>query len=156
MTDFLPKLNIPLQTVETRRLGGKTFIKDFLRKKWLVAKPEEWVRQQLLAHLINDLGYPKQKISIEKQLTINRIFQRYDAALLNEFGDIELIIECKSPNVSINQQTLDQTLVYFHYTQARGFLITNGIAHLMVLKNNDGFLHFNEILPYSTFISTIK
>jgi len=40
---------------------NKPFIFDVIRKKFLVLTPEEWVRQHVIAYLIEDKEYPMWK-----------------------------------------------------------------------------------------------
>ena len=42
---------------------------DFIRRKWVEATPEEMVRQKLLFFMVEDLGYPKQSLTVEKKLS---------------------------------------------------------------------------------------
>ncbi|MFI5333633.1 MAG: type I restriction enzyme HsdR N-terminal domain-containing protein [Chlamydiales bacterium] len=42
---------------------------DPIRKIWVSATPEELVRQQLLLRMTEDLGYPKELLAIEKELS---------------------------------------------------------------------------------------
>ena len=58
------KLNIPDQNFQIKKINSKTYIFDFLRKKQLILTPEEWVRQNLVSHLVNDLNYPKGLIKL--------------------------------------------------------------------------------------------
>ncbi|MDJ0652149.1 MAG: type I restriction enzyme HsdR N-terminal domain-containing protein [Simkaniaceae bacterium] len=44
-------------------------IYDPIRKKWVMAIPEELVRQKILHLLTHELGYPPQAIAIEKKLS---------------------------------------------------------------------------------------
>jgi hypothetical protein len=73
---------------------------DPIRRRTVAATPEEQVRQSLLRMMINDLGYPKSLIAVEKELGVNR--RRFDIVCYGcgIHPDQELfpllIIECKS------------------------------------------------------------
>lgn len=144
-----PRLNIPLQTIETKEANGKIWLKDVLRKKWLVARPEEWVRQQLLAHMIFDLGYPRQYMRIEGKIMVEKIPMRYDMALFDTSGRYRLIVECKAPNTTINDNILRQSSGYLHYSGAKALLITNGTTHIFMLSTNEGLKTSSHLLSYN-------
>lgn len=43
---------------------------DPVRKKWVEATPEEIIRQKLLEHMLDHLGYPLSFLSVEKELAL--------------------------------------------------------------------------------------
>ena len=77
------KLNIPDQNFHIKKINSKTYIFDFLRKKKLILTPEEWVRQNLVSHLVNDLKYPKGLIKTESSLKYNNLKKRSDIIILD-------------------------------------------------------------------------
>ena len=52
-------LNLPSQNIKTKVINSKKYIFDIVRKKNLLLTPEEWVRQNIVHHLIYNLNYPK-------------------------------------------------------------------------------------------------
>ncbi|MBK7443018.1 MAG: type I restriction enzyme HsdR N-terminal domain-containing protein [Bacteroidetes bacterium] len=50
--------------------AAQQFIFDIIRKKNVVLTPEEWVRQHIVHYLINDYGFPKSLISLEKLILV--------------------------------------------------------------------------------------
>ncbi len=91
--------------------------------------PEEWVRQNVIAFLIQIKNYPLSYINVEKVIKINTITKRYDVVVYLPNGDIFLLIECKAPEVPISQQTFDQIARYNLVLKARYLMVTNGINH---------------------------
>mgnify|MGYP001439616757 FL=1 len=79
--------------------------------------------------MITVKGYPKSLINIEKELIVNGLRKRYDIVIFNPNGNIHLIVECKSPTVTINQDTFDQIAQYNRSLNANFLMVTNGINH---------------------------
>ena len=72
----------------------------------------EWVRQHIVHYLINDKQVPTSMISLEKQLILNNTKRRTDIVVFNSNLKPILIIECKAPEIEINQLTVNQALRY--------------------------------------------
>jgi hypothetical protein len=66
-------LNLPPFNFKIKNSENRTLIFDFLRKKYLVLTPEEWVRQHFVNYLIQYKKYPVSLVAIEKQLTLNNL-----------------------------------------------------------------------------------
>ena len=125
----MEKLNFPTFNLLIKSKENKTFIFDSLRKKWLILSPEEWVRQNCIRYLIEFKGYPLGLIQVEKKLKVNKIEKRYDIIVYNREGTINLLVECKRPNVPINQKAFDQIAQYNLSLKSNYLMITNGVCH---------------------------
>ena len=121
---YFPKFDFRFKNTEK---GIQIF--DIIRKKFVVLEPEEWVRQHTIHFLITTKGFPKSLINVEKQLKVNGITKRYDLIVFNPDGTILLLVECKAPNVQINQKTFDQIAVYDRSLNATYLMVTNGLQH---------------------------
>ena len=62
----MQQLNLPSYPIKLKEEGGKQFIFDFIRKKYLINTPEEWVRQNFVQFLLQEKKYPASLIAIEK------------------------------------------------------------------------------------------
>lgn len=124
-------LKYPPFAVRLKKQGERTFIFDTIRKKWLVLTPEEWVRQHVLNYLVSEKKFAASSISIEKELTLNAIKKRYDVVVYNKELKPYLIIECKAPYISLNEQVVEQALRYNLSVKADLLMITNGISDLV-------------------------
>jgi len=102
---------------------------DEIRKKFIILTPEEWVRQHVIRYLVLDKNYPVSHISVEKQLKLHKTVKRYDIVVYNRDGGIELIVECKAPNIKISQDTFDQIARYNFVLKANLLMVTNGLEH---------------------------
>ena len=126
---IMQKLNFPEYDFKLKKQDDKWLIFDTVRKKYYILTPEEWVRQHTLHYLIRDKNYPKSLIAVEKELQINQTKRRFDIVVFNRKMTPEILIECKAPNISINQKTFDQANQYNWLLKAPFLFLTNGMKH---------------------------
>ncbi|SFO42384.1 Type I restriction enzyme R protein N terminus (HSDR_N) [Algoriphagus ornithinivorans] len=126
----LPILNLPDIQSKISEREQKFWIFDSLRKKELVLTPEEWVRQHWISYLISNLNYPKGLLTLEKGLKYNQLQKRTDLVVWNTEGKPYLLIECKAPQVPINQKTVEQACLYHHQLQTEYLILSNGLVHI--------------------------
>ena len=117
----------------------------------MILQPEEWVRQHCLHYLIEEKKYPKSLINVEKELKFNQLKKRYDIVVFNSDGNVHLVVECKAPNININQDTFDQIARYNLVLNATYLMVTNGINHYYCQMdyNNKTYNFLKEIPSYS-------
>lgn len=138
----MQKLNFPKYNFRFKNNENKTLIFDIIRKKFVILTPEEWVRQHTLHFLITEKKYPVSYINVEKQLLLNDTAKRYDIVIFKNDGDVEIIIECKAPSVTINQVSFDQIARYNLALNSNLLMVTNGLTHYfckMDIKNKKYF-----------------
>ena len=122
-------LDFPSYAFRFKNSENKASIFDPIRKKFIILTPEEWVRQHVVSFLIEEKKYPKSYINVEKLLKINTINKRYDVVVFNPDGSIFLLVECKAPEIKINQTTFDQIARYNMTLKANYLMVTNGLNH---------------------------
>ena len=145
----MKKLNLPEFPAKLKQAdGGKVLIFDIIRKKYVQLTPEEWVRQNFIYYLVNFLDYPKSLIKVESGLRYNRLLKRSDILVFNRDVVPLLLVECKSSELKITQDVLDQAAVYNRSLNARYLLVTNGIQHLCWKISDDGNQLLEEIPRY--------
>jgi predicted type IV restriction endonuclease len=105
--------------------GNKVF--DPIRKKWLEALPEEIVRQHLLQYLLLEKKYPASLIKLEHPHQLNDLNKRSDVVVYNRNGKPGLLIECKAPDVTLNDDVLLQVLRYNMHLGASYIVLCNGL-----------------------------
>ena len=125
----MQSLNFPAYDFRFKNSENKVHIFDTIRKKFVVLQPEEWVRQNVVQFLIHQKKYPKSLINVEKQLTVNTLKKRYDIVIFDSLGNITLLVECKSPKITVNQETFDQIAKYNMHLKAEFLMVTNGLRH---------------------------
>lgn len=125
----MQRLDFPVYDFRFKNNENKVYIFDVIRKKFVVLQPEEWVRQNAVHFLLHEKKYPKSLINVEKQITVNNIKKRYDIVVFDTMGNISLLVECKSPQITITQATFDQIARYNMQLNAKYLMVTNGLQH---------------------------
>ena len=141
-------LNLPPYKYKLKSSENKTFIFDVIRKKYLVLTPEEWVRQHIIHFLIDQKGYPKSLISVEKQVVVNNLNKRTDIVVYAKSGLPYIIVECKAPSVKVTQNAFDQIARYNLKLNADYLIVSNGLQHFFAqLDNEKECFTFLEDIP---------
>ena len=133
----MKRLNFPNYEFRLKKEGQKRFIFDLIRKKYVQLSSEEWVRQNCIRFLIEEKRLSKFSIAIEKEIEFNGIKKRFDIVSYSSEGKINLLVECKAPNIEINQKTFDQILIYNKILKSKYLMVTNGINHYYCKINED-------------------
>ena len=128
----LPELNLPAIAPQLSREGEKVFIFDVLRKKNILLTPEEWVRQHWIHFLIASQGFPKGLLSAERGLVYNGLQKRTDLLVFDRQGSPYFLIECKAPEVEINQKVLTQAITYNQTLKCPFIGLSNGRKHVFM------------------------
>ncbi len=144
----MEKLNLPEFPAKVKQVDGKAMIFDIIRKKYVQLTPEEWVRQNFIYYLVNFLDYPKSLIKVESGLKYNRLLKRSDILIFNRDVEPLLLVECKSSELKITQDVIDQAAVYNKSLNARYLLVTNGMQHLCWKISDNGNQLLEEIPNY--------
>jgi len=114
--------------VEMRESTNGMEIWDPIRKKWLVAVPEEWVRQHCIVYL-EALGFPKSNMTTEAGIQTGFKQKRTDV-VATKAGKPIILVECKAPTVKLSQATFNQAFNYNQSVDAAYLWLTNGKQHL--------------------------
>ncbi len=125
--DFIVPLNFPPTHLDLTCKSGKIFVKCLIRKKSILLTPEEWVRQHIIAYLINELNYPETLVGVEKAIQYNGLSKRWDIVVFDSDFKPHLLVECKAPNIKLNEDTLKQVLSYQHQLNCELIVISNGL-----------------------------
>ncbi|HMU47131.1 MAG TPA: type I restriction enzyme HsdR N-terminal domain-containing protein [Chitinophagaceae bacterium] len=141
----MEKINFPEPGFRTKREEGKDFIFDPLRKKWIILTPEEWVRQNFVQYLVKVKGYPAAYIAIEKEIRVGELKKRFDILVYNNNHQPWMLIECKAPEINLDENTLHQVLRYNIAVPANHILVTNGTATFSWKKENEKLVLANEV-----------
>lgn len=145
-------LNLPAYTFTFREENKKTKIFDEIRKKFLVLTPEEWVRQNFIKYLIEEHQFPKGLIAVEKGLKLNGLQKRVDVLIYDRNGSPIMIIECKAPNIPVDQKVFDQIGRYNINFKVPYLIVTNGLKHYcaQIDFTNRQFSFLKSIPDYET------
>ena len=112
--------------IQIRENEGRREVLDPVRRRWVALTPEEWVRQLTIAMLHERYGYPLELMQVEGAITVNGMTRRCDIVVYGTDGQPHIIVECKRPDVPINQKVCDQACRYNTVLQVPYLILTNG------------------------------
>jgi hypothetical protein len=142
------RLNFPEYEFRFHEKAGKLTIFDPARKKYVALTPEEWVRQHVVQYLHREKQVPLSLIGIESEISLYKTRKRFDIAVFDRNGHPQLIVECKSPSVSISQQVLDQVVRYNMALKVGFLMLTNGFQHIYCqVDKNDNSVRIIKDIP---------
>ncbi len=145
---MLTQLNLPPAGLDLSRRGNTIYVKCLIRKKSLVLTPEEWVRQHIIYSLVHHFAISAGLIGVEVGLDYNGRKKRADIVVYDRSGHVDIVIECKAPEVILSEETLFQIAQYNSVFQADKLLISNGLEHFSVkthpeIRISRGFIEFD-------------
>ncbi len=120
------KLTFPQPAFRIKEEEGKELIFDDIRKQWVRLTPEEWVRQNFVQYLLQELHYPAAYISIEKEIKLGELKKRFDLLVFDNMHKPWLMLECKAMDVDLTQQTVEQIVRYNMSVPVSFLVVTNG------------------------------
>lgn len=148
------RLALPPADLRVESRDGQPFVYDRLRAKWVALTPEEWVRQNFVAWLIDTLGYPASRTANEVSLRLNRTLRRADTVVYDQNARPFMIIEYKRPDVTISQRVFDQIVRYDMVLNARLLVVSNGLTHYCCLIDQQSRSYrFLAAIPHYSEIS---
>jgi len=125
----LKQLNLPQYSFIITGKEGQEMILDTIRKKFIKLTPEEWVRQSFIRYLVNEGRYPPGLIGIEVMSKYNNLKKRVDILIHDRTGKPVMIIECKAPDIELNDKVFDQIVTYNMGFRVPYLIVTNGMDH---------------------------
>ena len=134
---------------------------DPLRKKELISKQEERVRQALLKHMIENLKFPKERLLVER--TLARLphlenqkdlpNRRVDILCYekegNDFSSL-LVIECK--HAMVDPAAFHQLFGYNHFLGAPFLAVVSMDSILFRYKSEKEFAFLNYLPSYGDLL----
>lgn len=136
-----------------------------IRKIWVAPLPEECIRQRLLAHMIENLGFPSAHIVVEKGLRQMPHLALGGQDIPTRRADIVcfsqgihpkhalyplLLVECKA--VPLTNKVLNQVAGYNHFLQAHFIAVMNEneIRTGWFDRQQGAYSFINELPDYQT------
>ena len=119
------------------------------RHRWVRLTPEEWVRQQLLHRLVEQLDYPASLIAVEQAINVGEAKKRCDAVVYDRQMNPLMVIECKAETVPLTQKTLDQAITYNRKLNVPFLMLHNGVQTICIHGTNhytSGFPRYTDLL----------
>ena len=134
-----PQINFPATNLNIKVVDGQEFVWDVLRGKYLLLTPEERVRRHAIAFLVSHCGVAAHSIAQEFPVSVNGTAQRADIVVVGRDLSPAILVECKAPEVAINEQVWSQAVRYNAVLKARYIILTNGHQHLCAELTADGY-----------------
>jgi len=147
-----PETSLPFQAPRQRDQssqggqGGQPQLWCPIRKLWLQAAPEEYVRLSLLHWLMEGKQVPKGRIAVERGLVVAGRKRRFDVMVVNAQAQPLLLAECKAPAEPLNTATLEQIATYQQALPATWWVVTNG-TRLQVYQKGEQRFETVRFLP---------
>lgn len=148
--------------MRTRVSNNKEQIFCEWRHRWVRLTPEEWVRQQLLHGMVEQLDYPASLIAVEVPIEklaslsssslegrVGEGFatKRCDAVVYNRQMKPVMLIECKAETVALTQKTLDQAVTYNRSLNVPYLILYNGPQTIFITIEPNGTNTITQRLP---------
>jgi hypothetical protein len=150
----LKQLNLPQYSFKIIGKEGSEMILDPVRRKYVRLTPEEWVRQNFVQYLVNEGKYPVGLLGIEVVFRLNKLRRRVDILVHNRSGNPVMIVECKEPDVKIDETVFDQIVCYNMGLKVPYIVVTNGIVHYAckLAPEKPGYDYLNVIPLYEDIL----
>ncbi len=139
-------INYPEPDFRFKKEAGKEFIFDKIRKQWIQITEEEWVRQNFIHYLLAEKKYPSSLIAVEKEIRLGELSKRFDVLIYDSDHKPWMLIECKAPEIKLDEKVLEQVLRYNISIPCEYLVITNG-NHTFCWKMLDGKSSLLNYLP---------
>jgi hypothetical protein len=144
----LKELNLPSYSFKITGDDKSEMIFDPLRKKYVKLTPEEWVRQNFLQYLIQQGKYSPGLIGVEVMFNLFKVKRRIDILIHNRTGKPIMMVECKAPDVPINDSVFDQIVTYNMELNLPYIIVTNGLVHYICKINHENNSYeFLNVIP---------
>jgi len=116
----------------------------------VVLTPEEWIRQNFVQYLVREKSFPAPLIVLEQQFEYNRMVKRVDVLVYSRSGKPVMLVECKAPDIKINQKTFNQIALYNLRFNVPYLAVTNGVMHYCCKykEKGEGYKFLNQIPDY--------
>jgi hypothetical protein len=138
-------VNYPEPVFRIKKEDDKEWIFDMVRKQWIVLNEEEWVRQNFIQFLVQEMRYPAALIAVEKEILLGDLKKRFDILVFDKAHQPWMLIECKAGDVKLDEKVFEQVLRY-HISVPAGFLvITNGHFTYAWEKSGSGLNEISQL-----------
>ncbi len=125
-----------LDKIKLFRREGKAYLQCLVRRRWIVAKPEEIVRQLMIVFVRDTLNYPLAHVHCEEPIAMGTDTKKADIVVFTDDTCTQkyLIIEVKKPD---RTNGMDQLKSYLSATGAFFGMWSNGRDHSYLLREEN-------------------
>lgn len=154
------RINIEKQSLpRIYRRNGKECYLDPVRQKLIYITPEETVRQRMISYLVNELSVPKEAILVEEHLSHYHVNSKRRADIIvhgtkDEINYPILIVECKAPEVYLDEKAHEQVFDYCDALGADYAMVCNGYQMYCYkyMKEKNRYEELNVIPKYQEML----
>lgn len=118
--------------------AGPQEVYDPLRRKYVRRTPEEEVRQGVIAWLAGPVGAPVTLMASEYGFNYNGRRYRADVVVFDRSLKPLLLVECKAPDVTVDQAVVDQAIRYNRVLDVKFIMVTNGKSSYLCVRKGEG------------------
>lgn len=145
---------------EIYRRNGKDCYLDNIRQKMIIITPEETVRQKVIGFLINDLNIPPEMLRVEEHIAEYGADSKLRADIVirkvvEGMERVLAIVECKAPNVAIDEKGIQQLQNYCRLIDAEYSMITNGNDFRFYYFDEKDFQEMDDFPDYEEMLNGI-
>ncbi|MDE7362701.1 MAG: type I restriction enzyme HsdR N-terminal domain-containing protein [Oscillospiraceae bacterium] len=145
---------------EIYRRNGKDCYLDNIRQKMIIITPEETIRQKVIGFLINDLNVPSEMIHVEEHIAEYGADSKLRADIVirkvvEGMERVLAIVECKAPNVAIDDKGIQQLQNYCRLIDAEYSMITNGSDFRFYYFDEKDFQEMDDFPDYEEMLDGI-
>lgn len=130
----------------------KELIWDPLRKKEVALTPEERVRQWCIGVLAGPMKVPMHMMMSEVGFRLGGKQFRADIIIYDRKAQPLAVVECKRPEVVIDQDVLDQAVRYNMVLNVKYMIITNGTRTFICRKEGNGYSFISDVPDYNEML----
>lgn len=133
-------------------MNDRKVIWDPLRKKEVALTPEERVRQWCIGVLSTQCGVPLHMMMSEAGFKLGGKQFRADLIVYDRKAQPVMVVECKRPEVRIDQAVIDQAVRYNMVLNVKYILVTNGTATYICRKGESRYDFIDHVPDYNEMI----
>ena len=133
-------------------MADKMTIWDPLRKKEVALTPEERVRQWFITVLSVNMQVPQHMMMSETGFKLGDKQFRADILVYDRNARPLMVVECKRPEVELDEEVLNQAIRYNMVLKVRYIVITNGNKTYICKRTDDGYGFVSHIPKYEEMI----
>lgn len=133
-------------------MHDKELIWDPLRKKEVALTPEERVRQWCIGILAGPMKVPMHMMMSEVGFRLGGKQFRADIIIYDRKAQPLAVVECKRPEVVIDQDVLDQAVRYNMVLNVKYMIITNGTRTFICRKEGNVYSFISDVPDYNEML----
>lgn len=133
-------------------MNDRKVIWDPLRKKEVALTPEERVRQWCIGVLSSQCGVPLHMMMSEAGFKLGGKQFRADLIVYDRQAQPVMVVECKRPEVRLDQTVMDQAVRYNMVLNVKYILVTNGTATYICRKGESRYDFIDHVPDYNEMI----